>query len=800
MPITHNKTNTIPDWTQGDLDTIISGGAAPLPPPGTVLADIVLPSDWNAEHDVSIETDDIEDGAVTSEKTSSEVQASLEKADNAVQLDQDYYVIGNGSSSSWSTGTDDRKGIVFGHDATSDEDTPTVVGQQASVIHTPYYGIYGIYGCASGNEGVAYGNLATGYGWRTTAIGAKTHAGGQSATALGTGATSLKSHGCAFGRGAYVPDPSILLQSGNLDDVETSIPNTELYFENGWGHYFNTPVSNITIGNVTPSTVTVRLHGQDAFDARYPVWDSGTAYVGTGTLTASSTLANTVQHNNVVYKCIADNTNKEPGVAVDWETYWVQLQVVPVSGDGSGVPGDYNVDGGNIALSAGRSTGTGTGGRAILEVCDGADRGDNVKQHLVSGVEADSDYGIANTHLVLRDVELGQKRRISLLDDGLVAAHSVTVALSTANSGTDYDDSLTWLSQTALSGDFEVTFTLTTAGQNAVFGFQTESTKAGTNNYTTIDMGLQYNTSSQLYYWTGGSSSTIAVTGAGNGSVFRFIRVGTTLTIQHNDTTVSTKTVTSSDVYAIYTAAKSGEGVYTYPGYELGLLGSNVVATKTDVALPVSRFAPLDYAYAAVSGAPSAVGVIYVDQTNSKAYVSANTLEDTDWLQIGGLQWDPSGWGGFLATSDTSFQAIFDKLDAQEVFVPSEVVSSVDPVMQTNLTTEASTSFTIGQIGYVDSSGTVSAADASAESTGGDVMLVMAQGTVGTAAAADFMIQGILTTSGLTAGALYYLSETAKGITTTAPSTTNAVIRVVGYAISSTKFYFNPSTEWSVKS
>lgn len=48
--ITHAKTNNITDWTQAQLDTIIAGGAAPLPPAGTVLNDVVLPSDWNHDH------------------------------------------------------------------------------------------------------------------------------------------------------------------------------------------------------------------------------------------------------------------------------------------------------------------------------------------------------------------------------------------------------------------------------------------------------------------------------------------------------------------------------------------------------------------------------------------------------------------------------------------------------------------------------------------------------------------------------------------------------------------------------
>jgi hypothetical protein len=45
--VSHTKTDTIADWTQVDVDAQIVAGNLP---PGTLLADIVLPSDWNANH------------------------------------------------------------------------------------------------------------------------------------------------------------------------------------------------------------------------------------------------------------------------------------------------------------------------------------------------------------------------------------------------------------------------------------------------------------------------------------------------------------------------------------------------------------------------------------------------------------------------------------------------------------------------------------------------------------------------------------------------------------------------------
>lgn len=50
ITIKHAKTDTIADWTQADLDAQIALGNYP---PGTVLADIVLPSDWNNDHTFS---------------------------------------------------------------------------------------------------------------------------------------------------------------------------------------------------------------------------------------------------------------------------------------------------------------------------------------------------------------------------------------------------------------------------------------------------------------------------------------------------------------------------------------------------------------------------------------------------------------------------------------------------------------------------------------------------------------------------------------------------------------------------
>lgn len=51
MAIKHTKTNNIADPTQAELDAQIALGNYP---PGTLLADITLSSDWNASHSISL--------------------------------------------------------------------------------------------------------------------------------------------------------------------------------------------------------------------------------------------------------------------------------------------------------------------------------------------------------------------------------------------------------------------------------------------------------------------------------------------------------------------------------------------------------------------------------------------------------------------------------------------------------------------------------------------------------------------------------------------------------------------------
>lgn len=51
MPVKHVKTNTVPAWTQADLDAAIASGSVPA---GTTLSGFVLSTDWNSNHVLDI--------------------------------------------------------------------------------------------------------------------------------------------------------------------------------------------------------------------------------------------------------------------------------------------------------------------------------------------------------------------------------------------------------------------------------------------------------------------------------------------------------------------------------------------------------------------------------------------------------------------------------------------------------------------------------------------------------------------------------------------------------------------------
>lgn len=101
-----------------------------------------------------------------------------------------------------------------------------------------------------------------------------------------------------------------------------------------------------------------------------------------------------------------------------------------------------------------------------------------------------------------------------------------------------------------------------------------------------------------------------------------------------------------------------------------------------------------------------------------------------------------------------------------------------------------------GRLIYLSSTGAWDGADASAASTAKGMISV----AVGTNPSTDgVVIRGFIyltNDAGGNVGDPVYLSETGGAVTTTAPTTSGAVVRVMGYKVATNIIYFNPSQDW----
>lgn len=100
-----------------------------------------------------------------------------------------------------------------------------------------------------------------------------------------------------------------------------------------------------------------------------------------------------------------------------------------------------------------------------------------------------------------------------------------------------------------------------------------------------------------------------------------------------------------------------------------------------------------------------------------------------------------------------------------------------------------------GNICYLKSDGKFWKAKGDAEATTKGRLLI-ALASISANATGLFLVRGYYTDSGLTAGGTYFISTSTAGAkATTAPSSGNFA-RVVGWAMSTTSFYFDPSKDY----
>lgn len=107
------------------------------------------------------------------------------------------------------------------------------------------------------------------------------------------------------------------------------------------------------------------------------------------------------------------------------------------------------------------------------------------------------------------------------------------------------------------------------------------------------------------------------------------------------------------------------------------------------------------------------------------------------------------------------------------------------------LTLTAGEALSAGDLVYVAAAGTVFKADADAAGKAaiGFVLSSISSAATGTVYFGSGIITGL---TSLTMGQPYFLSSTAGGITTTAPTGTGKIQQQVGHAVNATSLYFEP--------
>ncbi len=118
----------------------------------------------------------------------------------------------------------------------------------------------------------------------------------------------------------------------------------------------------------------------------------------------------------------------------------------------------------------------------------------------------------------------------------------------------------------------------------------------------------------------------------------------------------------------------------------------------------------------------------------------------------------------------------------------------------TNSFNSGYSSTAVGDLVYLDSGATWQKTDANSATTYsgllGIALEVKASGNAVMVALAGSYVYASAAFPTFTVGGTVYMSETAGAVTQTQPTTTDAAIRVVGYAIHADKIYFDPSPDY----
>lgn len=191
-----------------------------------------------------------------------------------------------------------------------------------------------------------------------------------------------------------------------------------------------------------------------------------------------------------------------------------------------------------------------------------------------------------------------------------------------------------------------------------------------------------------------------------------------------------------------------------------------------------------------------------IDIVGSEAYenyvlgdVNATTLVVDNFM----VNYETYEYFGHLVLSKIITGNHFVTNEVNRVIIPSTgsniMATKTDIDTRNTITGTAGETLTAGNICYLKSDGKFWKSQATAEATTAGLVAI-ATASASADGTCTMLLKGIVTDT-LTAGSTYYIATTTAGAKTlTRPSTSGQFVRVLGYALSSTQFYFNPDSTY----
>ena len=279
--------------------------------------------------------------------------------------------------------------VVMGYQASAGI-AGVAIGDSAQISGYSYFGAL-----QGGGEATAIGINAVAAGWRNTTVGGEAIAAGQSATAIGAGTEALTPHSLALGRGAMAgryPHNSVIYETEGAMVTESH----DLYLGNGWAGILPSPLNSDQSRGEPNATTAVRIHGVDAFDARYPQYSAGTTY----------SITHAVYDAGAVYTSLVNsNTGNTPASS---PSQWKKIMDEP-----KGAAATFNQNAGDLELVAGRATGTGESGKVNIKVGMG-NQGSNTKdlERIALQVKSQESISAGQTYVWIWDTQASTLKQV----------------------------------------------------------------------------------------------------------------------------------------------------------------------------------------------------------------------------------------------------------------------------------------------------------------------------------------------------------------------------------------------------